>query len=51
MVQEMWSFPGRPSSSDSSLASQPSLVDTAVMLMKYLVENPLPLGVDGSLDV
>jgi hypothetical protein len=34
MVPEVWSLPRGPSSYESSLASQPSLVDTAVMPMQ-----------------
>jgi hypothetical protein len=46
VVQEAWSFPRGPSGSESSLASQPSLVDTTVMLMQTLANTPLPLGAD-----
>jgi hypothetical protein len=51
VVQEARSFPGGPSGSESSLASQPSLVDTRVMLMQFLVDTSLPLGDDASLDL
>jgi hypothetical protein len=51
MVQEAWSFPWGPSGFESSLASQPSLVDTIVMPMKYSTETPPPLGVYASLDL
>jgi hypothetical protein len=51
VVQEAWSFPRGPSGSESSLASQPSLVDTTVMSMQYSADTPLPLGVDASLDL
>jgi hypothetical protein len=49
-IPKAWSFLGGPLGSDSSLSSQPSLVDTTVMLMKYSDDTPLPLGVDASLD-
>jgi hypothetical protein len=51
VVQEVWSFPGGTLGSESSLASQPSLVDIAVMLMRSSADTPLPLGFDSSLDL
>jgi hypothetical protein len=54
LVKEAWSFPGGPSGSKSSLVSQhsnPSLVDTLVMSMKYSADTPLLLGGDASLDL
>jgi hypothetical protein len=51
VVQEAWSFPGGPSGSESSLASQPSLVDTTIMPMQSSADTPLPLGADASLDL
>jgi hypothetical protein len=51
VVQEAWSFLGGPSGSKSYLTSQPSLVDTVVMPMQYLVDTPLPLGADASIDL
>jgi hypothetical protein len=51
VVPEMWSLPGGPLGSESSLVSQPSLVDTVVMTMQYSVETPLSLRVDASLDL
>jgi hypothetical protein len=50
-VQEAWSFPRGPSGSESSLAPQPSLVDTVVMSMQSLADTPLPLGDDTYLDL
>jgi hypothetical protein len=51
VVQEEWSFPRGPSGYESSLASQPSLVDTRVMSMQSSVDTPLSLGADASLDL
>jgi hypothetical protein len=51
VVQEAWSFLKGPSSSKSSLASQPYLVDTLFMSMQYSAKTALPLGVDASLDL
>jgi hypothetical protein len=50
-VQEVWSFPRSPSGSESSLASQPSLVDTTVISMQYSADTSLPLRFDASLDL
>jgi hypothetical protein len=51
VVQEAWSFPGGPLGSESSLVSQPSLVDTAVMPMQYSADTTLIFGGDVSLDL
>jgi hypothetical protein len=51
VVQEAWSLPGGPLVSKSSLVSQPSLVDTTVMLMQSSVETTPILGGDASLDL
>jgi hypothetical protein len=53
MVQEAWSLHGDPSGFESSLVlqhSNPSLVDTMVMSMKYSANTTLILGGDLSLD-
>jgi hypothetical protein len=51
VVPEAWSFPRGPSDYEFSLASQPSLVDTFVILMQYLADTHIPLWVDASLDL
>jgi hypothetical protein len=51
VVQEVLSFLGVSLGFESSLVSQPSLVDTMVMPMQSLADTPLPLGVDASLDL
>jgi hypothetical protein len=51
VVQDAWSFPGGPSGSELSLASQPSLVDTTIMPMQSSAHTPLPFGDDASLDL
>jgi hypothetical protein len=54
VVQEVWSFPGGPSGSESSLVSQhssPSLVDTAIVIMQSSDDTPLILGGDAYLDL
>jgi hypothetical protein len=51
VLQEAWFFPGGPLGSESSLDSQPSLVDTTVIPMPSSANTPLPLGADASLDL
>jgi hypothetical protein len=51
VVPEVWSFPGGPSSSESSLVSQHFLVDIVVMLMKSSADTTLIFGGDASLDL
>jgi hypothetical protein len=51
VIQEVWSLLRDPSGSDSSLASQPCLVNTTVMPMHSSDDTPLPLEVDASLDL
>jgi hypothetical protein len=50
VVREVWSLSGGPLCLDSSLVSQPSLVDTTIVLMQSLPNiNPI-LRSDASLD-
>jgi hypothetical protein len=51
VVQEARSFPRGPSRSELYLTYQPSLVYIAFMPMQYLVDTPLPLGADASLNL
>jgi hypothetical protein len=50
LVQEAWYLSAGPSGSDSSLISQPSLVDTVIVSMQYLNDTTPFLGSDASLD-
>jgi hypothetical protein len=48
IVVQAWYFPGGPLCYESSLVSQPYLVDTTVMPMQYLADTTLLLGSDAS---
>jgi hypothetical protein len=50
VVQEAWSLSGGPPGSGPYLVSQPSLLDTKLVPMKYSVDTTLVLGGDASLD-
>jgi hypothetical protein len=51
VVQEAWSLPGGPLGFELSLVSQPSLVDTVVMLMKYSSDSTFLFGGDVFIDL